>query len=320
MTNAILLSGETGSNLKDGLIRLSTRFRAPTSPPVTVRVDSAKGFQAVINDAYLTSLGIKLELGEPKNKNSNPIAERSISELEGEITKLQPEGGTITEVTLDLAVTNMNSRLRGSGLASAEMWTGREMNTGEQLSMKDNELISKKLSERKGNHLPSAKYKARGKTTEVLADCGVGDIVYIYNDRDKTMAREKYLVTQLNSNRKCTVQKFAGSQFRKKQYLVALSDVYKVDAADQSLSANNEMNDATVQSTDETIADMIVQPDNADDKDIPLSSKSHDEVAGNTEVNNEVTRIFRPNLQSRIFRPRRNIRPPQRYGVDHGEN
>ena len=46
-----------------------------------------------------------------------------------------------------------------------EMWTKRDIHSGAPVDLDDNKLISMKQQERIRNHLPSAKFKARGKTT-----------------------------------------------------------------------------------------------------------------------------------------------------------
>ena len=163
LTDATLINDEKGISLKRGLIKLMSKLHPPSSPPVSVRVDPGTGFQSISKDLELSQHGIHIEIGNAKNINKNPIAEKSISELHGEIARLQPSGGAITDVTLALAIGNLNSRIRKLGLSSIEVWTQRDMNTGEQIPLSDRELVIQKHKQRCENHQPSAYYKSRQK-------------------------------------------------------------------------------------------------------------------------------------------------------------
>ena len=82
----------------------------------------------------LTQKGITLVLGQVKNVNKNPVAEKAIHELVLECLKLCPEGGPMSNVTL----ARMNE---ANGLSAIEMWTQRDQLTGEQLAISDHDLI-----------------------------------------------------------------------------------------------------------------------------------------------------------------------------------
>ena len=226
-TDAVIISDELAVTLRDGLIRLASRFRSPISPTAIIRTDPATGLQALINDKVLQTHGLSVEVGEAKNVNKNPEAEKGIEELHAEITRLQPLGGKISDTTLAVAVSTLNSRIRFNHLSASEMWTQREMMSGKQLVVSDEELISSRLKQRKSNHQASAKYKARGDMTVHHPIIKVGDIVYVYSDRDKLKSREKYLVISV-AEKDVTVQKFTENQLRAKQYHVKKSDVITV--------------------------------------------------------------------------------------------
>ena len=147
LTDATFIQGEDGKSLKEGLVKLLCRLRPPSGPPVITRVDPATGFQSLKDDALLSSLGISLELGEPKNVNKNPVSEKAISEFHAEITKIQPEGGPLNDTNLSIAIANINSRVRGSGFSSLEMWTKRDMATGQPVEIDDEQLIANKQKE-----------------------------------------------------------------------------------------------------------------------------------------------------------------------------
>ena len=225
--DACFVHGETADNLTDGIIRLLSKFRAPTGPPVTLRVDPAPGFDSSAARKALSQQHINIEVGEPKNVNHNPVAEKAISEFHGEIARLVPTGGPLDEVTLALAVSNLNSRIRHGGLSASEVWYQRDMFTGAQLPIKDIDIVRSKATNREKGHLPSAKYHARGSVIESSTRTLPGDIVYLFQDRDKTRSRDKYLVVRTDG-RKSEVQKFVGTQIRSKVYTVDNSDIIKV--------------------------------------------------------------------------------------------
>ena len=57
-----------------------------------------------------------LDIGRVKNVNKNPVAEKAITELEEEILRHTPNGGPISTLTLVVATSRLNSRLRSNGL------------------------------------------------------------------------------------------------------------------------------------------------------------------------------------------------------------
>ena len=101
------------------------------------------------------------------------------------------------------------------------------MSTGSTLKLNDSDLIKDKVNSRLSQHTPSAKSKARGKTEIIKSDCKKGDIVYLYSDRDKSKARDKYLVVDEDENY-VTTQKFTGLQFRSRKYRVKPTDIITV--------------------------------------------------------------------------------------------
>ena len=59
----------------------------------------------------------------------------------------------------------------------------------------------------------------------------VGDLVYLYSDKDKIHSRPRYLVASLD-NEWCFLRKFVGNQLRNNAYRVHRSDCYKVPSND----------------------------------------------------------------------------------------
>ena len=153
----------------------------------------------------------------------------------------------------------MNSRIRESGYSSTEIWTKRDMNTGESLSITDEGLANQKYNQRLSKHTPSAVYKGRGRTEEKVVEVKVGDLVYLYSDRDKTKARSKYMITEVLDDQQCVVQKFTAGLFKSKKYKVRRSDLIKVlqhaNSVSDSDNCAESADEVGAARSDESVAD-----------------------------------------------------------------
>ncbi len=170
-----------------------------------------------------------LDVGRVKNPNKNPVAERAVQEVEAEILKQDPSGGQISEIALCNAIARLNARIRGRGLSSREMLFQRNQLTNEQIPICDQELIAKQYNAKIQNHPYSEKSKSPLK--DYRPDCNVivGDLVYLHGDRDKTRARDRYLVVSTD-NEWAYIRKFAGKQLRNASYKVKRSEMFKVQS------------------------------------------------------------------------------------------
>ena len=88
---------------------------------VEVRTDQATALQSLANcpDQQLMDNVIVLVLGEQANINTNRSVDKSMQELEGELKKLNPDGGKLTPETMSQAETKIYNRVRGDGLLSS---------------------------------------------------------------------------------------------------------------------------------------------------------------------------------------------------------
>ena len=224
-SDAMLIHNEKAETLRDAIIILMSKFRSPMSPQAILRTDPALGFRSLLNDPHLQKQNLHIELGEPKNINKNPVAEKAIEEFHCELVRLQPAGGKISPTVLAQAISNLNGRIRYNKLSAAEIWTQRDMSTGKKLSLCDEELIERKYLQRTQNHHSSAKYKARGKEKlKSPQNIRIGQLVYLYSDRSKLKSRDKYLIVQI-AGEEVQVRKFTNAQFRQRVYRVKKSDL-----------------------------------------------------------------------------------------------
>ena len=216
-TDGTIIRDEKAESLRNGLLILMARLHPHPSVAVTIRTDPASGLRSLTNDETLRRYNIKLELGEPKNINKNPIAESAIGELDSELRRLQPLGGKITETTLARAIGNMNNLIRHNKLTAAEAWTKRDRASGDQIDIPNSELIKMKYNQRINNHESSAKHKSRGKVKSPYPKISVGQLVFLYSDYSKEKSRDKYMVLEVEDEH-VWVKKFTNTQFRNRQY------------------------------------------------------------------------------------------------------
>ena len=64
--------------------------------------------------------------------------------------------------------------------------------------------------------------------------------MYLIAERSKLEARGKYLVTSIDED-SCTLRKFTRHHFRKKEYVVAIHDVYPIVISDRFISNATEI-------------------------------------------------------------------------------
>ena len=140
-TKSIIIADEKRDTLRTALLTRCSELRYLGDAGITIRVDGAPGFTSLSNDTNFQKHGIKLEIGNVKNLNKNPVAEKAIQELGLELLHLIPEGGPISELNLALSTANMNARIRQHGLSARELWTQRDQLTGEQLPVDDRQVI-----------------------------------------------------------------------------------------------------------------------------------------------------------------------------------
>jgi len=227
-TVACLVDDEKRDTLRDGLARLLVELHPLDGPNAIVRVDPVPGFVALRDDDVLQQLNISVEIGRVKNVNKNPVAEKAIAELEDELLRQEPGGGPMSRLKLALAVARLNSRIRSIGLSSREIWTQRSQFTHDQLPMSDRHLISEQNISRSHNHGYSERSKCSKPPRELLK-ISVGDLVYLYSDRDKSRARNRYIVVSIDGDW-CFVKKFTGNQLRASSYKVKFSECYLIQS------------------------------------------------------------------------------------------
>jgi hypothetical protein len=226
-TSAIIVPDERATSLRDALIALCVPLGLLDGPPAIIRCDPAPGFQALVKDAWLADNRLQIEIGEAKNQNKNPVAERAIQEMREELRKIDPLDNPVSAVQLALATARLNSKIRSNGLSSREFLFQRDQFNGSQLPLTDVDLIDAQHARRLANHVPSAQSKVPHPKIPPTQDFCVGDLVYVNSDRDKSRARNRYLVTSVDPNW-LHISKFVGRQLRAHSYKVRPEECYHV--------------------------------------------------------------------------------------------
>ncbi|KAI8485682.1 hypothetical protein Bbelb_365160 [Branchiostoma belcheri] len=156
-TTTQIIPDETSSTLRDGLITLCTPLHLLDGPPATIRCDPAPGFQTLVKDSWLAENRLQIDIGEYKNINKNPVAERAIRKIREELCKVDPLGQPITPA--QLAVVTAHAKVRSNGLSSREYLFQRDQFNGKQIPLSDKSLLEDQNRRRLDNHTPSANSK-----------------------------------------------------------------------------------------------------------------------------------------------------------------
>ena len=250
-TAATLISDEKANTVRESLVCLITELHPLHGPSAVVRVDPGPCFVALKEDDQLKRLNINLDIGRVKNPNKNPVAEKAILELGDEMLRVASARGVLSKSELAIAVAQLNSRIRREGLSSRELWTQRSQYTHEQLPICDRDLINNQHEKRLYNHRSNEKTKSRNKISSNQDFVEIGDLVYLYSDKNKIDRRQRYLVVKVIDDW-LYVKKFVGNQLRNSSYKVKRSECFKVasEIQDSSHYHNNQLESSDTESED----------------------------------------------------------------------
>ena len=222
-----LISSERSEELRDSILSSCIELCPLDGPHAVIRTDCAPGFKALCDDPLLQKHRISIELGRTKNKNKNPVGEKAVREIEDELLRQDSRGGPVSARDLALATARLNSRIRSRGLSSREMWYQRDQFTNSQIPLADQDIIMQQHQQRVKNHKHSELAKAPSGRPPTECQVEVGNIVYLYSDRDKHRGRDRYLVVAVEGQW-CHIKRFSGAQLRNTAYRVKRSECYKV--------------------------------------------------------------------------------------------
>ena len=326
-TWSTILPTERGDDLRASLVMLIQDVVPLDGPNAVVRADNAPGFKNLVDDAYLKDNRISIDLGRVKNPNKNPVAERAVQELEHEILRVHRAAGPLSSLMLHKATASLNSRIRTDGLSAREVLLQRDQFTNLQIPLNDRTIIAAKHSRSVQNHQYSERSKAGGSTVNPDINIQVGDLVYLYSDKDKNAPRERYLVTSVD-NEWCYIRKFVGDTLRANSHKVKRNEIFRVPSnlicPNTKVEPENEEDDLEVV--------VPSQPSNVD----PVTSDAHPTIVHLDNPQNTPPQVDTealpipveictpaeplPQIPSgapeTLRRSTRVSRPPQRLGVE----
>ena len=186
-TATLLIPDEQKETLREAILKTYLPIKLIRDPPAVVRIDSAPGFKSLENDEFLLSHHISIEVGDPKNPNNNPVAEKAVQDIEREV-KVDPTGPQVSSASLAITCCALNCGLASLGLSPREVLYHRDQFSDEHVHFDDNDLIDQQHRRRTSNHPSSERSKAPNCSRRPHTEVGVGDIVYLHRDLKKTMA------------------------------------------------------------------------------------------------------------------------------------
>ena len=231
-TVAAIARSERHEHLQEAIVGAISPFKS-MSLQAEVRVDTAPGLAKLTRAESLLKYGMKLDPGHAKNKDSCAKVDKVMSELRRELEILNPVERTILPEDLCLAVANLNSRVRHSGLSAREIMFQRSQITDENISLQDSSLQEETDILRNKNQEYAAKSQSNSASkVKEPAMAVIGNLVYLKNEKLKGSARHLYIVTRTSTDLSLQIRKILHSlekfpiKLRPEQYTVRQEDVY----------------------------------------------------------------------------------------------
>lgn len=307
-TAAALIKDETASELRNSLITTCLPLQFQSS---TIRVDCAPALRSLQDDTHLLSLGIEVNLGDEKNPNKNPVADKAIQELELELLKLTGSPLPVSTTCLVQAICNLNTRIRHSNLSAKEMLMGRDQVSGSRLKFSDDALSNLQIHNRTSNHLPSALSKSRGASAAKKNPLAVGSLVYIKHEGTKFTPRETYIVVEVQGD-SAILQKMNNGKFSSRKYTVPIVRLFPCVGSSVNSRAQEKVIESTHSSSDDD--DLLVTFDSSHPNQDPGNASDAEETSadgdsGESDASSDSAEIVNePRRSSRLRRS------PARYG------
>lgn len=198
MSAAKIIKSENSADLKQAMIDLVIPLKLQGQ--CIIRVDNARGFLPLTDDKDhdLKKLNIVVQLADANNVNSNAVIDRACYELEQELKRVEPDGRPLSNTTLQVAVCQLNTRLRRNGQISAfEIHFNRDMNTGDNLNLDYSKIRADQLNKRQQ---ANEKHNISVKPSPVHQNPQQGDIVIVNRKQDKHKANDVFLVTKTHQD------------------------------------------------------------------------------------------------------------------------
>jgi len=195
----------------------------------------------------------------------------------------------------------------------------RDQLTNDQIPVSDRDLILKQHTAKLVNHPYSEKSKAPLKDRRPDANINVGDLVYLHSDRDKTRARDRYLVVSTDIDW-VYIRKFTGKQLQNASYKVKRSECFKVPSTllipdIPNVSVNEEDHDISVPIRHDEMLEPSTHSPAPEDSSQPLELHNPDDAL--LEEVEPIIQELECNMpdSSHSTRSQRNRKPPDRLSL-----
>lgn len=176
-----------------------------------------------------------------------------MQEVERELLHHDSLGGPVLCLALAVATATLNARIRSCGLSAREIWTQRDQFSNQQLPLQDQDIIMRQHERIANPKAPEP--RAKNQPADRLA---LGDLIYLYSDRSKSRALDRYLVVEISGSF-YNVRKFVGSQLRSTSYRMKKAEFYRV-ASEVTHFHPPAFQDNAGSSSDETSPTKLVSP------------------------------------------------------------
>ena len=150
-----------------------------------------------------------------------------MQELGDQILRQDSSGYFVTTLSLATATARLDERMRHSGLSARELWIQRNQFINEQIPVSDHVVILQQHHKCLANHRASERFQNPSSRQLTSCSVDVGDLVYLYSDRNKSKARDHYLVISEEGDWR-NIRKFSGAQIRCSSYHVKCTECYNV--------------------------------------------------------------------------------------------
>ena len=188
-----------------------------------IRLDSAPAFQSIAKnlekDPIFDMLKLKISLGEPLNRNHNPVAEATVAEIKKELLNLSVQNQPLTPAILALATRNLNSRIRSEGKSAMELMTGRDAFTNKNFDLNDSRLMENLQERREIQHRANEKNKSKFRHEVEIKVFKEGDIVMYREMVNLDYPRDTFVVVEDDGSSEVKIRKLS-KQLRLKTYSV----------------------------------------------------------------------------------------------------
>ena len=203
LSTAIIQSERT-EDLTNGIVTTVLPFKSTSL--ATIRVDRAPGFNRLANQTEtLAELGIVLQQGEAKNKNSCAIVDERMRELRKALRAVSPSTNVVNLKTLAKATAVVNERIRHYGMSAKEVLFARDQISSENLPIEDTKIVecvtnirkvrNEKLMEKNEKLMEKKQVPQQTKAVR-------GQLVFLRDEGTKQQSRETYMVISTNEKEK----------------------------------------------------------------------------------------------------------------------